>query len=145
MATLHLLHGPVGSGKTTFARQLERKIRAVRFTPDEWMIRLYGDRPPVETFQETLDRLYELISRTRAAETQAVVAGQYDYELTDMTTLQVLDVLLEGTDVAGENHIPLQFSPYFEDGRAFIRLASTAWLRQSHLPLYHSAYRQWIG
>ncbi len=61
MATLHLLHGLVGSGKTTFARQLERKIRAVRFTPDEWMIRLYGDRPPVETFQETLDRLYELI------------------------------------------------------------------------------------
>jgi predicted kinase len=61
MATLHLLHGPVGSGKTTFAKQLEHRIRAVRFTPDEWMIRLYGDRPPVATFQETLDRLYELI------------------------------------------------------------------------------------
>lgn len=61
MATLHLLHGSVGSGKTTFARQLERQIRAVRFTPDEWMTRLYGDRPPVETIQETLDRLYELI------------------------------------------------------------------------------------
>jgi predicted kinase len=61
MATLHLLHGPIGSGKTTFAKQLERKIRAVRFTPDEWMIQLYGTRPPVNTFQETLDRLYELI------------------------------------------------------------------------------------
>lgn len=61
MATLHLLHGAVGAGKTTFAKKLERAVRAVRFTPDEWMIRLYGDRPPVETFQETLDRLYELI------------------------------------------------------------------------------------
>jgi len=61
MATLHLLHGAVGSGKTTFARQLERQIRAVRFTPDEWMVQLYGDRPPVRTFQETLDRLYDLI------------------------------------------------------------------------------------
>ncbi len=61
MATLHLLHGAVGSGKTTFARKLEREIRAVRFTPDEWMIGLFGDRPPVETFQQRLDRLYELI------------------------------------------------------------------------------------
>ncbi len=58
---MHLLHGTVGSGKTTFARQLEREIRAVRFTPDEWMIALYGDRPPVETFPQRLDRLYELI------------------------------------------------------------------------------------
>ncbi len=61
MATLHLLHGAVGSGKTTFARQLERELRAVRFTPDEWMLRLYGDRPPVATFQETLDRLDDLL------------------------------------------------------------------------------------
>jgi hypothetical protein len=58
----------------------------------------------------------------RAAETQAVVAGQYDYELTDMTTIQVLDVLLEGTDATQENHIPLQFTPFFEDGRAWVRL-----------------------
>ena len=59
----------------------------------------------------------------RAAETQAVVAGQYDYELTDMTVLQILDVMLQGTETTQENHIPLQFSPYFEDGRTWIRLA----------------------
>ena len=58
----------------------------------------------------------------RAAETQAVVSGQYEYELTDMTAMQVLDVLLEGTDPAQENHIPLAFNPFFEDGRAWIRL-----------------------
>ena len=51
-----------------------------------------------------------------------MVSGQYDYELTDMTTLQVLDVLLEGTDAAQEDHIPLAFTPYFEDGRAWMRL-----------------------
>jgi hypothetical protein len=58
----------------------------------------------------------------RAAETQAVVSGQYEYELTDLTTIQVLDVLLEGTDTAQENHTPLAFNPFFEDGRAWIRL-----------------------
>ena len=39
-----------------------------------------------------------------------------------MTTIQVLDVLLEGTDTAQENHTPLAFTPYLEDGRAWIRL-----------------------
>ena len=58
----------------------------------------------------------------RAAETQVVVASQYEYELTDITTIQVLDVLLEGTDTLHENHTPLIFTPYFEDGRAWIRL-----------------------
>ena len=58
----------------------------------------------------------------RAAETQAVVSGQYEYELTDQTTIQILDVLLEGTDTAQENHTPLAFTPFFEDGRAWIRL-----------------------
>ena len=61
----------------------------------------------------------------RAAETQAVVSGQYEYELTDINTLQVLDVLLEGTDTAGEDHQPLPFSPFFEDARAWIRLQTS--------------------
>jgi hypothetical protein len=30
--------------------------------------------------------------------------------------------LLEGTDIVQENHIPLAFNPFFEDGRAWIRL-----------------------
>lgn len=57
-----------------------------------------------------------------AAETQAVVAGQYDYEIADLTCLGVVDVLLEGTDPAGENHIPQLYNPYVEDGRWWIRL-----------------------
>jgi hypothetical protein len=59
-----------------------------------------------------------------AAETQAVVSGQYEYEIADGTCLQVVDVLLEGTDTLAENHTPLPFTPFFEDGRAWIRLQS---------------------
>lgn len=43
--TIYMLSGPVGSGKTTFARALEEK-GAVRFSIDEWMIRLYGHYMP---------------------------------------------------------------------------------------------------
>jgi len=42
MATLHLMVGLPGSGKTTLARQLEVDHRALRLTVDEWHVRLFG-------------------------------------------------------------------------------------------------------
>jgi predicted kinase len=41
---LHLTVGLPGVGKTTLARELERDSGAVRLTPDEWMIPLFGVR-----------------------------------------------------------------------------------------------------
>ncbi len=61
MATLHLLHGIVGSGKTTFARKLERELPAVRFTHDEWMTGLHGQDPPAAGFPDAAARIWELI------------------------------------------------------------------------------------
>jgi predicted kinase len=61
MATLHLLYGFTGAGKTTYAKQLEHEISAIRFTPDEWMIKLYGQNPPVEDFDDHLKRIIDLI------------------------------------------------------------------------------------
>jgi hypothetical protein len=52
MATAHLLFGFLGSGKTTLAKELEERHRAMRFTPDEWMARLFGEDPPVAIFKE---------------------------------------------------------------------------------------------
>jgi predicted kinase len=40
-ATVHLLAGLNGAGKSTHARRLERECPAVRFTLDEWMLRLF--------------------------------------------------------------------------------------------------------
>jgi predicted kinase len=62
VATVHLIHGFLGSGKTTFARQLEASLPAIRFTHDEWMARLYGEDPPVELFAEYFRRVSEQIA-----------------------------------------------------------------------------------
>jgi predicted kinase len=61
MATLLLMCGLPGSGKTTLARSIERERDALRLTPDEWIARLYGQgltppaldwcRDPVEAIQ----------------------------------------------------------------------------------------------
>ena len=41
--TLHLMVGLPGSGKTTAAKVIEEESGAIRFTPDEWQLRLFGD------------------------------------------------------------------------------------------------------
>lgn len=51
MATAHLVHGFLGVGKTTFARQLEQSLPAIRFSHDEWMVRFYGTDPPAHLFE----------------------------------------------------------------------------------------------
>ena len=61
MATVHLLCGLPGSGKTTFARELEKTHRAVRYTYDEWMVQLYGRSP--EQFETLFNRVSNLIWR----------------------------------------------------------------------------------
>jgi predicted kinase len=46
MSRVHLIVGPVGSGKSTFARSLCREHRAMRLGLDDWMARLFRpDRP----------------------------------------------------------------------------------------------------
>lgn len=45
MATLILICGLPGSGKTALARRLEQERGALRLTPDEWIARLFGAAP----------------------------------------------------------------------------------------------------
>ena len=42
MATLHLMVGLPCSGKTILAQKLESEQSALRLTPDEWHVRLFG-------------------------------------------------------------------------------------------------------
>ncbi|WP_437486768.1 ATP-binding protein [Sorangium sp. So ce1014] len=57
MAHLHLIVGPVGAGKSTFALQLCREQRAVRLNLDEWMAALFRpDRPDTGVLEWYLER-----------------------------------------------------------------------------------------
>jgi len=61
MATLFLICGLPGAGKTTLAKQLEMSRSALRLSPDEWIVRIMKDasdtieldrlRDPVESLQ----------------------------------------------------------------------------------------------
>src|SRR5690242_8927247 len=56
----HIVIGFIGAGKTTFARKLEQETGAVRFTKDEWMVRLFGNTPPKDKFEEYDNRMASL-------------------------------------------------------------------------------------
>ena len=72
MATVYMIHGYLGAGKTTFARELEQNLPALRFTHDEWMLRLYGEDPSPEQFQVFFDRVSE---RIEALWTRCIALG----------------------------------------------------------------------
>ncbi len=61
MPTVHLIHGYIGAGKTTFSKRLAEEVNGVRFNPDEWMVRLYGEDPPADQFAERLERVFALL------------------------------------------------------------------------------------
>src|SRR4051794_12144436 len=57
MATVHLIFGPVGSGKTTFGRAFAAEHFALFFCLDEWMAALFVmDAPTPITLDWALSR-----------------------------------------------------------------------------------------
>ena len=62
-ATLNVIFGPSGAGKTTYAHAFARRERAVAFILDEWMARLFGPDIPQ---QIEYDWLVERVGRCEA-------------------------------------------------------------------------------
>jgi predicted kinase len=50
MSIVYLVSGQIGSGKTTYSKSLEEKTGAIRFSPDEWMLKLYPQQISNEEF-----------------------------------------------------------------------------------------------
>lgn len=49
---VYLICGFIGAGKTTLAKKLEEQTGAVRITKDEWSIRLIGNDPTIDGYEE---------------------------------------------------------------------------------------------
>ncbi len=49
---VYIICGFIGAGKTTFAKKLEEKTGAVKITKDEWSIRLIGNDPTINGYED---------------------------------------------------------------------------------------------
>jgi hypothetical protein len=88
---------------------------------------LLGDTTVFDTptctaaFRQALKDL-NLAIPSHAAEVIQAVTAQYEYELTDQSAMQIIDVLRQGKDTYNDFGVSLPFDGYFEDDRPFIRL-----------------------
>ena len=77
MATLYLMVGLPCSGKTTLARRLERERSALRLTPDEWQIPLFGqdaDEPEHDARHSLIESmLWNIASRALELGTNVIL------------------------------------------------------------------------
>lgn len=57
MSVIHMISGPVGVGKTTYAIRLADELDAVRFSIDDWMVELFfPDQPDPLTYDWAVAR-----------------------------------------------------------------------------------------
>ncbi|HEX7152770.1 MAG TPA: AAA family ATPase [Thermoanaerobaculia bacterium] len=76
MARIHLIVGPVGAGKSTFALQLAAQHDAVRFNLDEWMPRLFSpDRPATGVIEWYVERAARCVDQIWSVTQQLLGLG----------------------------------------------------------------------
>jgi predicted kinase len=118
-ATLNVIFGPCGAGKTTYAHAFARREKAVAFILDDWMARMFGpDMPePLE-----YDWMLERVARCEA-QIWAMAAG-----VLATGTAVILDIgLMRKADrervreIAEATELPLQF--HFVDAPQAVRRA----------------------
>jgi len=83
-----LVCGLPGSGKTRHAKQLEDKLRAVRFCPDEWMITLEIDLYDAKK-RERIEALQWTFAEQLLARGQTVIIEWGTWARSERDTLRV--------------------------------------------------------
>jgi predicted kinase len=75
-AQLHLILGPVGAGKSTFARGLAQERAALRLTLDQWMVQLFSaDRPGEGVMEWYVERAARCVEQIWSVALEATELG----------------------------------------------------------------------
>ncbi len=121
-ATLNVIFGPCGAGKTTYANAFARREKAVAFILDDWMARMFGaDMPQPLEYAWMIERVGRCEAQIWATAAGVLAAG----------TPVILDIGLmrkadraRVRDIAEATGLPLQF--HFVDAPTEVRRARVA-------------------
>lgn len=81
MAILHLIEGPVGAGKSTYAGRLALAEGGVHLNLDEWMVNLFSPDRPAEGFmawyaarkERCIEQIWHVTERLMEADIPAIL------------------------------------------------------------------------
>lgn len=99
---IYLMHGFIGSGKTTRAKELERDLGALRITPDEWMAELFGDDPPADKFRHYQDVLCRRLEPIWTAHARGGANVILDFGFWSAESRREMEAYLRDNDLAFE-------------------------------------------
>jgi len=118
-ATLNVIFGPCGAGKTTYAHAFARREKAVAFILDDWMARMFGPDMP-EPLQ--YDWMLERVGRCEAQiwSVAAATIGAGTSVILDIGLMRVAD-RSRVRDIAEATGLKLQF--HFVDAPSQVRRA----------------------
>ena len=118
-ATLNVIFGPCGAGKTTYAHAFARREKAVAFILDDWMARMFGPDMP-EPLQ--YDWMLERVGRCEAQiwSTAAAVLATGGSVILDIGLMRKAD-RARVREIAEATGLPLQF--HFVDATQEVRRA----------------------
>ncbi|MBI1197446.1 MAG: AAA family ATPase [Phenylobacterium sp.] len=75
-ATLHVIFGPSGAGKTTYANTFARREKAVAFILDDWMARLFApDMPQPIEYEWMIERVQRCEAQIWSTAAACLAAG----------------------------------------------------------------------
>lgn len=106
--TIHLICGPTGAGKSTYAERLAQDLGGVRFSIDEWMQRLHNpDRPEELRFDWFYERVQRNCAQMRAVAERLAEIGVrsvFDCGLTNATERAIFADWAEETGLSCRLH-----------------------------------------
>ena len=75
-ATLHVIFGPSGAGKTTYAHTFARREKAVAFILDDWMAKLFApDMPDPIEYEWMIERVQRCEAQIWSTAASVMAAG----------------------------------------------------------------------
>lgn len=121
-ATLHVIFGPSGAGKTTYAHTFARREKAVAFIMDEWMGRLFGpDMPEPLEYEWLMERVERCEAQIWSVAAGVLATGTS--VIIDLGLMRKAD-RARVREIAEGAELPLQF--HFVTADAAVRRARVA-------------------